>query len=295
MFKSGFLFDRDTFLHMRLPFSFFLLPIFVFGVSQSPVVDWFNTTIIFIVLHLFIYPGSNLYNSYMDNDKGSIGALKNPPPATRKLYLASIYFDSIGLLLCLLINWQMFLFMLVYIAVSKAYSWHAIRLKKYAITGWLAVILFQGGYTFLLVNMAAENVFNLLWFSDKNLECMLLASLLIGGFYPLSQIYQHEEDSERGDYTISYKLGIMGTFAFSAILFLIACMLAWHYFKCFYNLNHFIVFFTSLIPVVFYFAYWFFKCLRNKSLADFNHAMRITLLSSTCMIICYVILFWINH
>ncbi len=295
MIKTGFFFNRDTFLHMRLPFSFFLLPIFIFAVSQSHLVNLFNTTIVFISLHLFIYPGSNLYNSYMDNDKGSIGALKNPPPATSKLFIASIYFDSIGLLLCLLINWQMFLLMLVYIAVSKAYSWHGIRLKKYAVTGWLAVILFQGGYTFLLVNMATENVFNLLWFSDKNAECMLLASLLIGGFYPLSQIYQHEEDSERGDYTISYKLGIMGTFAFSAILFLIACVTAWHYFNSFYSLKHFAIFFTCLIPVIFYFAFWFFKCIRNKSFADYNHAMRITLLSSSCMIICYGILFWINH
>lgn len=295
MTRTGLLFDHDTLLHLRLPFSFFLLPIFIFAVSQSYVMDWFNTAVVFISLHLFIYPGSNLYNSYMDKDKGSIGGLKNPPPATTKLYHASMIFDSIGLLLCLLINFQMLLLMLLYISVSKAYSWHRIRLKKHAFTGWLAVILFQGGYTFLLVNMAAENVFGLLWFSDKNIECMLLASLLIGGFYPLTQIYQHEEDSERGDYTISYKLGITRTFIFSGILFSIACAVAWHYFNYFYNINHFAIFISCLGPVVVYFFYWFFKTIRDKSFADFNHAMRITMLSSTCMIICYSILFYINH
>lgn len=295
MTKTNVFLDRDTLLHLRLPFSFYLLPIFVFAISQCAAINWFNTSIVFIALHFFIYPGSNLYNSYMDNDKGSIGGLKNPPPATRKLYYASIVFDSIGLLLCLMINFQMLVMMLVYISVSKAYSWRKIRLKKFAVTGWLVVILFQGGYTFLLVNMAAENLFNVMWFTDKNLECMALASLLIGGFYPLTQIYQHQEDSERGDFTISYKLGVYGTFIFSAIFFLIACLLAWHYFNCFYNNNHFLIFISCLVPVVIYFFYWFLKTLRDNSFADFDHAMRITMLSSACMIICYSILFYLNH
>src|SRR5205085_6047166 len=101
------------------------------------------------------------------------------------------------------VNSYMVILMLVYIGVSKAYSWKKIRLKKYGVTGWLVVMLFQGGYTFLLVNMASENRFGISWFDYKHIECMLIASLLIGGFYPLTQIYQHEEDSQRGDFTIS--------------------------------------------------------------------------------------------
>ena len=71
----------------------------------------------------------------MDKDKGSIGGLKKPPPVTKKLFYTSILFDTVGLLLCLFINWQMLLLMIVYVAVSKAYSWHGIRLKKFAFTG----------------------------------------------------------------------------------------------------------------------------------------------------------------
>ena len=102
--KSIAFIDRDVLLHLRLPFSFFLLPIYCFAISQAAVIDIYNAFIIFIVLHFFIYPGSNLYNSYMDNDKGSIGGLRNPPPATRKLYYSSILFDLTGLLLCSLIG-----------------------------------------------------------------------------------------------------------------------------------------------------------------------------------------------
>jgi 1,4-dihydroxy-2-naphthoate polyprenyltransferase len=287
--------DRKTFLHLRFVFSFFLLPIFCFALSQASAINWFNSIIIFIALHFFIYPGSNVYNSYMDKDTGSIGGLKRPPPVTNKLFYASILFDSVGLLLCFLINWKMFFLMLVYVGVSKAYSWKNIRLKKYGFTGWLVVMLFQGGYTFLLVNMAAENLLATEWFSGKNFESMVLASLLIGGFYPLTQIYQHEEDSSRGDLTISYKLGISGTFIFSGLLFLVSSAVAWNYFDSFYNSQHFIVFISSLIPVMLYYCYWFAMALRNKIHVNYTHAMRITFISSSCMIICFSILFFLNH
>ena len=293
--STDILFDRDTLLHLRLPFSFFLLPVFCFAISQASSLHAGNTILIFIALHLFIYPGSNSYNSFMDKDEASIGGLKNPPPATRKLYYASMILDACGLLLTLFIHWKMVFLMLAYIGVSKAYSWNKIRLKKFGVTGWLVVMLFQGGFTLLLVNMAAENSFDASWFTVQHLECMLIASLLIGGFYPLTQIYQHDEDSRRGDFTISYKLGITGTFLFSGALFLIACGIAFHYFNKYYTEKQFIIFISCLLPVVMYYLYWFTKSFRNKIFADYTHAMRLTFISSLCMIICFSILYFQNH
>jgi 1,4-dihydroxy-2-naphthoate octaprenyltransferase len=287
-------FDRDTLLHLRLLFSLFLFPVFCFAISQATRVDWMKTVVVFIALHFFIYPGSNTYNSYMDNDKGSIGGLKNPPPATVKLFYISILLDVIGLLTCLLVSWRLVLLMMVYIVVSKAYSWKGVRLKKYGFTGWLVVMIFQGGYTFLVASMAAENLFAKQWFTAKNMESFALASLLIGGFYPLTQIYQHEEDSRRGDFTISYKLGITGTFIFSGILFLTATAVAWNYFNNFYSATHFSVFIFSLLPVMIYYAHWFAKAIRNKDCADYSHSMRINFVSSCCMIVCFTIIFFLN-
>jgi 1,4-dihydroxy-2-naphthoate polyprenyltransferase len=292
--SKSFVFDRSTLLHLRVPFSFFLLPVFLFSLSQAVPVNWFNTFIMFVVLHFFIYPASNVYNSYMDNDKGSIGGLKNPPPVTRKLYTASIYLDCAGLLLCLLIGFKMVLLMLVYIGISKAYSWRKIRLKKYGITGWLVVMLFQGGYTFLLVKMAAENNFDISWFDNKNILAMLLASLLIGGFYPLTQIYQHEEDAKRGDLTISYLLGIKGTFAFTALIFFAACVVGWFYFTRYSESTHFFIFLVSLIPVVSYFLYWANNSFRNPIQANYTFSMRMAFLSSACMMGCFIILSFLN-
>ena len=295
MQKLRLLFDRNTLLHLRLPFSFFLLPVFIFAISQAFPLNWPNTVVLFVALHFFIYPGSNIYNSYMDDDKGSIGGLRNPPPATRKMYYVSIIFDAAGLLLSSLLGWKMLLLMTGYIFISKAYSWKGIRLKKMAFAGWLTVMLFQGGYTCMMVSMAATNTYNAEWFTIKNLLCMLLASLLIGGYYPLTQIYQHEEDSSRGDFTLSFKLGINGTFIFSGALFVLACVVAWIYFGLFYSTTYFIVFITGLMPVIAYYLFWFAKSSKNKANADYLHAMRMTILSSCCLTICFLAIYFMNH
>lgn len=289
------IFDRDTLIHLRLPFSFFLFPVFLFGISQATSITPSQSLIVFIVLHFFIYPASNIYNSFNDEDKGSIGLLENPPPVTRKLYYASIFFDVAGLLLCLLAGYQLLLLMIIYISVSKAYSWKKIRLKKYPVFGWLIVMLFQGGYTYLLVNMSAENNYSLNWFTLKNNLAMLLASLLIGAYYPLTQIYQHQEDSERGDRTISYLLGIRGTFLFTMILFVFSIVLAWYYFITFYTLRHFYFFSSSLLPVVFYFFWWMKRVWMDDQQANYKYAMRMTFISSCFLIAGYTILFYLNH
>lgn len=287
-------FDRDTILHLRIPFSFFLLPVFWFAISQASNIHAINTAIVFIALHFFIYPGSNVYNSYMDEDTGSIGGLKNPPPVTQKLYYASILVDTAGIIICMPAGWQLTLVLAGYIAFSKAYSWHGIRVKKYAWPGWIAVMFFQGGYTFMLGHMAATNIIGTEWFTAKNIECMIISSLFIGGYYPLTQIYQHEEDSSRGDFTISYVLGIKGSFIFSAIMFAVAAIVCYHYFTTYYDIYAYLIFLVCQIPTTSYFIYWMVKCFKNCNYADYQHTMKMTFISSTCMLICFSTLIYVN-
>ena len=289
------IFDHDTILHLRIPFSFFLLPVFCFGISQSSYIHINDTLIVFFALHLLIYPGSNVYNSYMDKDTGSIGGLEHPPPVTPKLYYASIIFDLAGLLLCSLSSWQNAFVMAGYVAFSKVYSWHGIRLKKYAYLAWASVLFFQGGYTFMLAHMAAEGSVSMQWFTAKNVACMIISSLLIGAFYPLTQIYQHNEDSQRGDFTISYRLGIIGTFIFTAVLFLCGTVVSYNYFTTYYTLSHFLIFLVCLMPAVTYFAYWFAITTRNRKNANYTHAMQMNKVASLCMIICFTVILYLNH
>ncbi len=80
------------------------------------------------------------------------------------------------------------------------------------------MIIFQGAVTFFLVFHGADSNHTL----KIPVISMLAASLLIGGFYPLTQIYQHEEDVRDGVKTISYKLGYTGTFIFTGIVYAFA-------------------------------------------------------------------------
>ncbi len=295
--RSGLLniFDRDTLLHLRIPFSFFLMPVFFLGISQCEEIYLNAAIILFIALHVFIYPGSNSYNSYIDKDTGSIGGLEKPPPATRRLYYASIIFDITGLVLIALTGWINALLAAVYIIFSKAYSWHGIRLKKYAVSGWLCVAIFQGAYTFMLTNMVVQQQVSTTWFTPKNIECMIFASLIIGGSYPLTQVYQHDEDSTRGDRTISYRLGITGTFIFTMVFFTAGAVLLLHYLNTYDNAGQFAIFIITLLPVLSFFSYWFIKVLRDKKNANFANAMLMNKVSSLCMLLFFIIILILNH
>ena len=124
---------KSTWLHLRIPFSFYLVPVFLFAWSISDKQYVFNAVLSFVIIHFFLYPASNAYNSYFDKDKQSIGGLKNPPPVSKELYYIALIFDAIALMLGLFIGWQFVLMLFIYGLVSKAYSHPSIRIKKYAI------------------------------------------------------------------------------------------------------------------------------------------------------------------
>ena len=88
---------RSTLLHLRIPFSFYLLPVFLFAFSVSDNVSVSSLIIIAVSLHLFLYPASNGYNSYFDKDEESIGGLEKPPAVNKDLYWYSLLFDFVAL------------------------------------------------------------------------------------------------------------------------------------------------------------------------------------------------------
>jgi 1,4-dihydroxy-2-naphthoate octaprenyltransferase len=211
------------------------------------------------------------------------------------MYHVSILLDLAGLGLCALVGWHHALIAAGYVAFSKSYSWMGIRLKKYPVVGWLSVALFQGGYTYMQGNMAASNLVDVSWFSPLHLEAMLFATLIIGGSYPLTQIYQHDEDRSRGDHTISLLLGIKGTFVFSSLFFATGACVAAHYFFTWYQPLHFYIFLVCLSPVVVYFSRWQWLCLADPAQASYRRAMWMTQLSAGCMILCFVTILALNN
>ena len=284
--------DKNTVKLLRIPFSYFLMPLFFFALSQATEIDWLKALICFLVLHLFIYPASNGYNSYMDQDETSIGGLENPPKPTKKLFYVSVVFDVIGLCFSLLVSFSFFICILFYLLASRAYSYKGIRLKKFPVLGFLTVVFFQGAFTFWMVYLGVSK--NIVELSATTIWVLASCLFLIGGIYPLTQIYQHEADKASGDITISYKLGIKGTFIFCAILFFISNVLLFFYFSSKQEIEHFLLFQLFLFPVIFYFLRWFLKVLKNEREASFKNTMRMNFIASTCMNLFFILLSILN-
>jgi 1,4-dihydroxy-2-naphthoate octaprenyltransferase len=275
---------RSILLHLRIPFSFFLLPVYLFALAISPNVGESRLIWSFIIIHFLLYPASNGYNSYFDKDEKSIGGLKNPPPVNKGLYLTSLFFDGIAIVLGLIkVNMLFAIMLLIYGLVSKAYSHPMVRIKKYPIGGWLIIGLFQGIFTFLMcyVGINGFEMGNLM--QAKVLVPGLLTSVMLWGNYPMTQVYQHEEDAKHGDTTISMMLGIRGTFIFVQVLFAVAAVCFVLYFNHFYTIEMGYSFLLALGPVVLFFMVWFYKVWKDASQANFTYTMWLNFISSLCL------------
>lgn len=288
------MFHKSTWLHLRIPFSFFLLPIFLFALSISPNLNPDRLLIVFAVLHLFLYPASNGYNSFFDKDEKSIGGLKNPPKVRKELYYTSLIFDVIAILLAATINITFALMVFIYGMVSKAYSHPAIRLKKYPWGSWFIAGLFQGMFTFMAAYSGINDFDYMLIIQSQVLIPGLLSSLILWGSYPMTQIYQHDEDSKRGDHTLSLKLGIRGTFHFTAICFTMAVMAFFLYFQKYYSIFYSWIFLLSLTPVLIFFGIWYMQVRKDPGSADFSRTMKLNFISAFCLN-AFFIYFFLDH
>ncbi len=263
---------------LRFHFSIFLMPLYWFALSQVSTINSRDAILVFIILHLLVYPSSNGYNSYMDRDVNSIGGIKDPQQPTKQLYHFTLVMDGLALLLSLAVSTYFFAGILLFILASRAYSYRGIRLKKYPFIGYLTVIIFQGALVFFIVKHGCSQ--------DKNLwvngSALLGSSLLIGAFYPLTQIYQHKQDADDGVESLSARLGYRGTFIFSAVVFILAMLcLAW-YFGNNLELDRFFMIQIFMLPALVYFFWWMKKVFTNESAANFKNTMTMNLVGSLC-------------
>ena len=292
--RSYFVLDRSTVKHLRFPFSFFLLPVFMFALSQAETIVWFDALLAFIILHLLVFPSSNGYNSYQDKDETSIGGLKNPPAVTRTLFYTTIVFDLLALVLGLLISPVFSSLILVFIIMSRSYSYRGLRFKKYPVLAFLIVFIFQGGFIYLTSSLAITGKSLAELFNTSDILCMIISSMFIGSIYPLTQIYQHESDKNDGVISLSYLLGYSGTFIFSGILFAVGTVLMTYYFWS----NTMLFAIWLFLPFIFIMglrmSLWFKKVRKDIKQANFHNTMSMNLVSSASMNIYFFILVLIN-
>lgn len=275
---------KSSLKHLRIPFSFFLMPVFFFALALTPNLNELRLLFVFLALHLFLYPSSNGYNSFFDKDEESIGGLKNPPKVTKDLYALSLVFFFIAIAIGLLINPSFASMILVYGLVSMAYSHPAIRIKKYPFLSWFIAGIFQGLFTFAMVYVGVSNLDWAVMLKPHILIPGLLTTAMLWGNYPLTQVYQHREDARRGDKTLSLVLGIKGTFTFASIVFLITgAGFAW-YFMDRNQLSILWIYLAAMAPIGLYFLIWFGFIIQNpEKYANYNWAMGMNTISAIAL------------
>ncbi|WP_158860900.1 UbiA family prenyltransferase [Lunatibacter salilacus] len=278
------MFDISSWKHLRIPFSFYLLPVFIFAWAVAREVEISRLILVFITLHLFLYPSSNGYNSYFDKDEESIGGLKHPPKVTKGLYFLSMVFFLMALLVGLGINYEYSIMMLVYGLVSMAYSHPSVRLKKYPYISWVTAGYFQGYFTFCMAYAGLTGGGWGVYLKESVYIPGILTTIILMGSYPLTQVYQHREDQKRGDITLSLSLGILGTFVFASVWFIFSGIAFVSYFKWMGEIWAIWIFLGAMLPVILYFFTWFSLVRSNPTkYATYDWAMWMNRISAIAL------------
>ncbi|OON69018.1 UbiA family prenyltransferase [Hymenobacter sp. CRA2] len=280
---------------LRIPFSVYLMPVYWFALSalRGPF-SVGQAAGVFVVLHLLAYPASNGYNSWFDRDEGSIGGLERPPQVTRELWHLVLLFDGLAVLGAALVSLPFAGLLAVYLLVSKAYSYERIRLKKYPVISTLVVVLFQGAFTFLMTQVGAGGAPDEI-LAPANLLVAGVSSLFLCGSYPLTQVYQHQEDRQRGDQTLSLLLGVRGTFLFAGLGLLTGALVLGYAYWLRRELLFLAVFAVATLPVVALFTRWVWQVWEAPAAADFRRTMRMNQVSSLCLSAAFILMLALRH
>jgi 4-hydroxybenzoate polyprenyltransferase len=160
--------------------------------------------------------GTLAINSVFDKDEGDIGYLNAPPPLPRHLLAFSLALLAGGQLLAFALPVAFRIDYAICFVLSILYSVPPFRFKAVAGVDW--VINMWGFGT--LTPFAA-------WAATGRRLDLAHALILLGfcplfaGLYPLTQLYQMEEDRRRGDRTLALMLGTRASLAVA-----IACTVA---------------------------------------------------------------------
>ncbi len=193
-------------LHFRPHWQVMLMPLFLWGFMLAGGEVGTRFWAVFVIFHILFYGGATALNSYYDRDEGPIGGLWDPPPVTRDLLVVAVAAQVIGLVLVLFISLPLFGLSLIMGVAGNAYSHPAVRLKSRPWSSLLAVSVFQGMGGTAAGWLCGQGDWTTL-FSLKALLGSLAAAMILTGYYPLTQIYQRENDRRRGDVSFAVHWG----------------------------------------------------------------------------------------
>jgi 4-hydroxybenzoate polyprenyltransferase len=173
-----------------------------------------------VVWVIFLNGGTLAINSVFDKDTGDIGYLIAPPPLPRHLLAFSVALLAGGQVLAFALPPAFRVAYAICFVLSILYSIPPFRFKAVAGVDWLINMWGFGTLTPYAAWAATGRPL------DPGHALVLLAFCpLFAGLYPLTQLYQLEEDRLRGDRTLALLLGMRASLGVAIACTLLAFVL----------------------------------------------------------------------
>src|SRR2546426_5545875 len=176
-----------------------------------------------IIWVVFLNGGTLAINSVFDKDEGDIGYLNSPPVLPRYLLHFSLVLLIGGQALSFLLPLGFRIADAICFALSTLYSVPPFRFKAVAGVDWVINMWGFGTITPYAAWAATGRPL------DAGHGLVLLAfCTLFAGLYPLTQLYQFDEDRRRGDRTLALILGMRASLVVATLSTLLAfALLGW--------------------------------------------------------------------
>jgi len=208
-------------LHLRLHYQFLLLSGgFLLGGLMANEMNTLQFWLQFLNVHVLLFGGATAFNSWWDKDEGPIGGLKNPPEMRPWMRTASLGMMFLGLIWAFTVGWIYSLVYLISLILFWLYSTPAARWKGDPILSLFAIAFSTGFNSVLLGALAAGGAIDFILLLSATGASLVLLSL-----YPVSQIFQTEEDLRRNDRTFAAVFGLQKVRMFFAVSFITGAVL----------------------------------------------------------------------
>lgn len=269
--------------------SFIHLPIFLFAISQSQNINWLDTALFFVMMFILVHPSIQMQVAYanMQLSKCDIAETEQG----KKLFKISTAMDGLAVIVsAIILSLEVGVGILTYLLLSKLNNSNPIRLKRYAILSWLLIMAIQGVLLFALTQYACGKIMLI-----TNFLALQASAFFVGFVFPLSQMYTQTNDANRGDLTISLRLGINGTFTLSLVMFLVAVSFMGLHFYNTKHLFHFYLFLLFLSPVAAYFFWWKKNTKLQPLVANYTFTRLFIIINTVCMSLFSLLVIYLNH
>lgn len=203
------------FIHLRLHYQFFLLSGgYLLGGFLAGTMNTEQYWLQFLNVHILLFGGATAFNSFWDKDTGPIGGLKNPPKMSGWMRHASLLFMAAGQLWALAIGPVYAFFYFVSMLLFWLYSTPLARWKQHPLYSLVAIGVSTGTNSVFMGVLAAGGELSIAVALGAFGAALVLLSL-----YPVSQLFQIEEDRSRGDRTFAVEYGAKSVKTFFAACF----------------------------------------------------------------------------